>query len=100
MMTEFTGDFTNSYNLATNQTYLDEKYNGQYNLITNNCAHYVADVLLQSPDLGKHIRNYYEKKPIVPIFMHITTDFIQTYPNILETLSSWWGSFTSCFMGG
>ena len=100
MMTEFTGDFSASLTRAQNKEYHKENYDGNYKLTLNNCAHYVADVLLQSPDLGEHIRNYYEKKPIVPIFMHITTNFIHNHPHILETLSSWWGSFTSYFMGG
>ena len=97
MVTEFQGDFTNSYEFANNQEYLDENYTGKYNLFTNNCAHYVQDILAKSNDLDMNIRNYFKHRPIIPVGMHATTEMIQVYNDAVKSISAWWDTLLKYF---
>ena len=47
----------------------NEKDYGGYNLITNNCAQFVADMLSQSSAISEELRNYFKTRPIIPAIM-------------------------------
>ena len=47
----------------------NEKDYGGYNLITNNCAQFVADMLSQSSAISEELRNYFKTRPVIPAIM-------------------------------
>lgn len=47
----------------------NEKDYGGYNLITNNCAQFVADMLSQASNISEELRNYFKTRPIIPAVM-------------------------------
>ena len=83
------GDYSQSVNVAND--YNNSDYGG-YNLITNNCAHYIEEVLSAGQNNYDIVNVFHNNKITIPSVLHYGTVIANAIGNINSKISSWWDS--------
>ena len=91
------GDYSNSLTLAEHYAKSENEDYGGYNLFTNNCAHYIEEILRAGQNDYDLVNEFHKRKTLVPAILHYGTIFYQTKEKILDTLEDFWNQLVSVF---
>ena len=89
------GDYSNSLTLAEHYAKSENKDYGGYNLFTNNCAHYIEEILRAGQNDYDLVNEFHKRKTLVPAILHYGTMFYQTKEKILGAWKDFWSSLVS-----
>lgn len=89
------GDYSNSVKLAQYYAGDANKDYSCYKLFTNNCAHYIEEILRAGQNDYDLVNEFHKRKTLVPAILHYGTMFYQTKEKILDAWKDFWSSLVS-----